>query len=317
MAYKRPEVTGEMNKRGDQLALEVIANGVTAGKKTDTKKALHHAAKWYKTVLNAPAPQKVLIVASPEEAIKAAITATGCDRRSAIRQLIFLNLWTWYPTRAWAALHIRGIDPKAENIHDEVVAFTNEKFQMSKDLHAILCLSKTCIVVEYPVVFAAEYDLKKFRLHRDGGLAIEYGDGTGFGYLNHIEVPDWLTCTPAAELDTLEVMALTNVDARREGLARIERATPGRVAKDIGATVLVAEIKPQIGRWWDYELLDADFKDDKKRVLLKMFDVGSQKYCTERVDEKDDLTGKEIKTISDARAWRKDEDFDILPFVRT
>ena len=309
MSYKRPDITEKMKEEARSLILSVLNNATKVKIKTDIDKARSHIDKFYRAVLKKDGPEKITLVQSPKAAIAAVMELTGVTQKEAAKQIVFLNLWVYWPTRAWAALHIRGIDPTKERIRKEVVRFTEEKFEMSKDVHAILCCSETCFVVEFPVVFQAEFDLKKFKLHRDGGLAIEYSDGTGFGYLNHVEVPDWVACTPPDELNTAKVMAIQNVDVRREGLARIPN---DKKIKDLNAKTISRE-KAGDEPWLDFELLDVDFKDSKTRQVFKALDPSSGKYIFERIEENDER----CKTAIGAAAWRDGEKTYIVPSKRT
>lgn len=307
MNYQTPEITKKMQRQAENLIMNVLKNGNKANIKTDINQATQHIANFYSTVLKRKKPPKnIEIVSSPGAAIKSAMIVTNSSRKDIIKQLIFINLWTYWPTRAWAALHIRKVDPKKEKIRDDIVQFTNEKFEMSKDIHAIICCSDTCFVVEFPKVFSSIYDNKNFKMHRDGGLAIEYLDGTGFAYLNGVEVPDWLACTPVDELNTAKVMAITNVDVRREGLARIPN---DKKIKDLNSKTIDSK-KAGKQKWLHFKLLDVDFKDGRTRRIFRAFDPSSKAYIFERVEDN-------IDKALDAAAWRDGEKTYIIPEQRT
>ena len=58
-------------------------------------------------------------------------------------------------------------------------------------------------------------------LHRDGGPAVKYSTTFALWSLNGVSVPQWLAETPSEQLDCKQVVALANVEQRREGVRKI------------------------------------------------------------------------------------------------
>lgn len=63
-------------------------------------------------------------------------------------------------------------------------------------------------------------------LHRDGGPAVSYRDGTKIHYSNNVVVPEWLACKAPDDIDASKITTLSNVEVRAQfirkvGMARI------------------------------------------------------------------------------------------------
>ena len=166
---------------------------------------------------------------------------------------------------------------------------------------------KAVIVCERPEEIHMLADRRT--LHREGGMAVKFRDGWGIWRLNGIAVPRYIAETPSADLDTKSVMAETNADVRREGLARISNE---KKIRDLGATILHHE-KLGDEPWLDVEILNVDFKDGKTRHVFKALDPASGRHIFERVDEKD----PQCSTARGCAGWRDKERNFIKPSVRT
>ena len=289
------QLTKEQEKFVDDYGLEMLKNGVKAGVKTDRKAAKTAVSVLYKKYLEAPEPDQVVFVDSPEAAIE--IVAKS--------EVQFLNIWTWWVAYYSAGIKILG---ETEGVEKDLIDDLDEYEGITKTLHAVLPCEKICFVIEYPkLISLLNDDLEQFQLHRDGGLAVEYRDGTGFAWLHGVEVPDWVACTPVSKLSVQKIMAEKNVDVRREGLRRIPLA---RLLKDTKAKLLDKVRDAKKGKHWDYQLYELDFGDNKKRVCLRMHDVASDGYPIERVDDS-------CKTVLGALAMRDGEDTYRPPSIRT
>ena len=160
-----------------------------------------------------------------------------------------------------------------------------------------------CILSERPTALHVNEERK---LHNPDGPAVAFKDGFKLFYINGINVPEYIATTPGDELDVLKVLAETNVDVRREGLKKISLE---RVEAATNAKVLDTKKDPS-KPWVDYTLLDMDFKDDKVRKVLKMFNPSAKAYHYERVE--DDIT-----TVNDALAFRDGEEVYVEPQILT
>lgn len=102
--------------------------------------------------------------------------------------------------------------------------------------------------------------LRSGRLHRDGGLAVEYPDGWGVWSLNGVTVPQWLAETPAEALDPQGLVKIDNAQVRSE------------FVRKVGAERLIHQLGgKQIDRRGDYELLRLEFPFEPRVVMaLKM-----------------------------------------------
>lgn len=298
------KLTEKQEKAVDAYGLEMLKNGIKAGVKIDQKKAASAIDILYRKDLDL-SPPKVVFVASPEAALLAASKITGSTPKDLVSEIQWLNLWTWWVAYYHAGIYILG---ETKDVEADLIEELSEYEAMVRELHAILPCEKTCFVIEYPKTVAIkDDDLEKFVLHREGGLALEYSDGTGFAWLNNVEVPKWIATTSPNKISIKKLMAESNVDIRREGLRRVPLARFLKATK----AKLIERIKDAKIKWWDYELYDADFGDGKKRRLLRMFDVASKGYPVERVEENSSVS------VEKALAWRDNEDTYIRPSVRT
>jgi hypothetical protein len=290
------ELTAEQAKKCDDYALEMIKNGIKCGIKTNREKAMSAVHVLYQKYLDIPnGPKEVVFVDSPESAIMLVAKSQKLDPKELIAEVQFLNLWT-----SWVAYYHAGVNILGETggADQELLDNLNEYEGFTKIIHAILPCENVCFVIEYPKVVAIKNnDLDAFKLHRENGLAIEYNDGTGFAWLNGVEVPDYVAVTPGSKLSVKKVMAETNVDVRREGLRRISLS---RLLKDTKAKLLDSLVNKKLGKWCDYQLYDMNLGDGKKRIFLRMFDVASNGRPLERVEDN-------ITTVAAALAWRDGE----------
>jgi hypothetical protein len=300
-----PKLTPEQEKAVDAYGLEMLQNGTKAGIKTDRKKAKEAVSILYKKYLDLPEPEKVVFVDSPEKAIQIVAKSQKKEPKNLVSEVQFLNLWTWWVAYYWVGVNLLK---ETDGVEADLIQGINEYEAITRTIHAVLPCEKICFVIEYPKrISILNNDLEKFQLHQEGGFALEYQDGTGFSWLRGVEVPDWIAVTPASKLSVKKVMAETNVDIRREGLRRIPLA---KLLKDTKAKLLDQEKKPKKGKHWDYQLYEVDLGDQKKRVCLRMYDVASDGYPIERVEDT-------CTTVLQALAMRDGEENYRAPSIRT
>jgi hypothetical protein len=298
-------LTDEQAKQVDAYGLEMLRNGVKCGVKTDRKKAKVAVDVLYRKHLEMDPPKQIKFVDSPEAAIKLVAKANKVEPKTLVNDLIFINLWTWWVAYYSAGINILG---ETKDVEKDLIDDLAEYEAITKTLHAILPCENVCFVIEYPKIVAIkDDDLEKFVLHRENGLALEYLDGTGFAWLNNVEVPDWVATTPASKLSVKKLLAETNVDIRREGLSRVPFA---KIVKDTKAKLLDKLKDLKRGRWCDYALYDVKLGDNKTRRLLRMYDVASKKYPFERVED-------DCETVLQALAMRDGEEAYSFPIDRT
>jgi hypothetical protein len=300
------KLTKEQETQVEAYYQKMLANGIKTKVKTNRKFAKTAIHTLYTKDLDLPSgPKKIVYVASPEAAIKAASKASGVDPKTLVSEIMYINLWTGGIALYHAGVTILG---ETSGVEEDLISDLFEYEEITHNIHAILPCENICYVIEYPTVVAIkDNDLEAFKLHREGGLALEYSDGTGFSWLNGVEVPDYVATTSASKLSVKKLMAETNVDVRREGMRRI---SIDRLLKDTKAKLLDKEKKPKMGKHWDYQLYDMDLGDNKKRVFLRMFDVASKAYTVERVEDT-------CTTVAEALAWRDGEEAYVAPTVRT
>lgn len=295
------ELTAEQTKLVNEYGTLMLLNGIKQGVRVNKARATKHIKKLYKEYLDAAPPEQVIVVDSPEAAIKIVAKSTGKSPESLVDEILYMNLWTW-----WGAYYHAGITILKESSGDaNLDQALIEYEEMTREIHAILPCEKICFVIEYPkAVCLQNNDLEKFVLHKDGGLALEYRDGTGFAWLNGVEVPDWLATTPVEKLSAKKVLAESNTDVRREGLKRMGIAT---ALKKLRAKV----IDKMRGKkaWEHYDLLEADF-GDKKRRFLKMKNPSTGDFLIEQVTDS-------CNTVLEARAMQTRETKYVEPEIIT
>jgi hypothetical protein len=124
-------------------------------------------------------------------------------------------------------------------------------------------------------------------LHKDGGAALEYLDGTKVWALNGVRVPQWLAEKPIEEIDCAEFARLDNVEVRREfvrkvGIERITSALDTKVLDKQGDyELLMVPLGGETGDW----------------PYLKMLNPSIGVWHLEAVD-------KSCTTVKEALTWR-------------
>lgn len=297
-------MTTEQSTQVEQLYQRVLLDGIAAGpeKTTDVESLRQFVDFLYKDFLDCKPPEKLLLVKSEVEAIK--VICEYGDTPQFIKDRIFYA----NAIRSWVEYYYAGVTILGETEGVEKTIL-DQLLLVEKNLplfYALIPCDDTCVFINFPNVIAIkDNDLDKFIVHREQGLAVEYKDGTGLASLNGITVPEYIAMTPREELSVLQVLAETNVDVRREGLAKIGDE---RVMSALPHTVIDVW-KDETKVWCDYKLLDIDLGGNVVRCL-KMYSPADRKYIYEGVDTT-------CKTCKEALAFRDGEATYIGPVVIT
>lgn len=92
-------------------------------------------------------------------------------------------------------------------------------------------------------------------LHKDGGPALSWNDGTKAYFLNGVRVPKWLAEIPAMQIDCARFSKIANVEVRREFVRKvgIERLVTKLGARTIDKQgdyeVIMVDLGGRIGEW--------------------------------------------------------------------
>ena len=217
-------------------------------------------------------------------------------------------------TRIWDQVGNRILNPVADQVLDRVRSqisdfcfgqheadplgvyefFLQEcGFTVCEKLLPLIHIAKHCgwwlpyreavIVSERPVELHRNADGD---LHRDGGPAVLYGDGWGVWALNGVRVPQQLVETPGDRLNPKLVLTEGNVEIRRE---IVRKVGVERLCEGLNARVVDAR--------GDYELLDLDLRDGRRRPYLKMKNPSIGEYHIEGVPP-------DCRSVPEALAWR-------------
>lgn len=268
-----------------------ISEGITTNKKLDKEKVHKCINDLYYNVLNRNMDVPLVYVASPIEACLHFNAANGSEENH-MHDIIFSSY-----NANWVSYYHFGINylGATEGVEPELIKGCNQLHDLIAEIHAILPCDDMCYVIEHPIrVSIKDNDMEKFVLHNINEAAIEYSDGTKLCIFNGVNVPDYFL---KDDLDIVDVLKENDIDVRREGLAKVLARDPLAVEKCSRVVETFKGERP----WEDYQILDVDFRDGKKRICLKMFDVASGKYVIERVE--DDCT-----TVKNALAFRDNED---------
>ncbi len=125
-----------------------------------------------------------------------------------------------------------------------------------------------------------------YDLHCEDGPAIAWRDGYGDFYLNGVAVDEKIVMTPAEKIDAKTILSEKNAEVRREIVRKI--------GIDIVCQRLGAKIMDSLD---DYELLNLDMGDERKRPYLKMLNPSIGVYHVEGVHP-------DCLTVKQALEWR-------------
>ena len=143
-------------------------------------------------------------------------------------------------------------------------------------------LENICIISDRPSII----NMSNKVLHCNGGPAIAYTDGFSVWCLNGVRVTKELAETPAYQLDAHILLRENNAEVRRE------------IVRKIGMERIVAELGAEtLDKQGEYELLNFDLGDGRKRPYLKMLNLSIKTWHLEGVPP-------DIKTVEEALNWR-------------
>ena len=166
----------------------------------------------------------------------------------------------------------------------------DDKYSRILDLYAEI--AKSCgwwypyecavVICEKPI----ECHMKSGLLHNDNGMAIRYNDGFGSWNLNGVMVSRELVESKAEDLDPKILFKEKNAEVRREIVRKIGI---DRIVYKLGAISLDKD--------GDYELLNINIGDSRKRPYLKMKNPSIHTWHLEGVPPR-------IVTVKAALDWR-------------
>ncbi|MCZ6632324.1 MAG: hypothetical protein O7G87_02900, partial [bacterium] len=147
--------------------------------------------------------------------------------------------------------------------------------------------SEVAIVSERPIRL---HQITNGDLHCDGGPAVAYRDGWAGWFLNGVRVPQEIAETPGDQLDPQLVLTERNAEIRRE------------IVRKVGAERLCEALDARVvDAWGDYELLELDLRDNRRRPYLKMKNPSIGVYHIEGVPPV-------CRTVQEALIWRNGTD---------
>ena len=181
-----------------------------------------------------------------------------------------------------------------------------EKYMLYEKLLSygyIYSLKNICFVSEKPIKIKKQNK----RLHADIESALEYADGFSLYRLHGVSVPKWLVMTSADKLDVNKIMAIENVEVRKEaiqkiGLTNLMKKLNGKVLSKMNIYVdknqkVYLKNKEGLNKI-SYELIEVDLKLATKTKMLKMKNPSLEDvYHYEYVSP-------DCKTVKDALKFR-------------
>jgi hypothetical protein len=147
--------------------------------------------------------------------------------------------------------------------------------------------SEAAIVSEKPVALHLN---ASGQLHNEVGPAVLYCDGWAIWALNGVRVPQYVVETPSYRLNPQMVLREANAEVRREIVRKVGIE---RLCEALDATILDA--------WGDYELLNLDLRDGRRRPYLKMKNPSIGVFHIEGV-------APSCRTVQEALVWRNSTD---------
>jgi hypothetical protein len=297
-------LTKEQEEKIENYYQQCLKNGIAVNKEIKIDEVKDYIHKLYTKYLDINPPKEIIIVDSPEAAIKLALEDAeneNMSRKDIVDAILFAN-----QIRHWVAYYFAGVEILKEDLESALKTELYELETFCTKFHAILPASDVAVLIKFPVKCEIkDNDLDKFVLHCEDDFAIKYADGTGYGYLNGIKVDDYIATTPKEELDVFKVLKVENVDSRREGLLKIG---PERVAKELSKDAKVLDTQGGDELWNDYALIEVDFGNDLKAKCLKMFCVSRDAYIYEFVAD-------DCKTVKEALIFRDPDTNEDIPCV--
>jgi hypothetical protein len=165
------------------------------------------------------------------------------------------------------------------------------------EIHWACFFPEIAFISDYPKAINRN---TRTQLHCETGPALEYRDTYALYYLNGVPVTKQIIETKPDDFTKEMVLGEANVDVRRELFRKIGIEN---FLKKIGGATIHA--------YKDYELIEVDFQDGKRRLGLKMKNPSaSTRVHFERVADT-------CKTVQEALAWRNGMTEFVEPKVLT
>jgi len=200
--------------------------------------------------------------------------------RSQVGSLILPYLWGHFDAGYFSYVDfmrhigVRGISQKYD------------VYESTKKLGFVYPLDKICLVSDRP----NEINMLDGVLHRDGGPAVSYLDGTKVWCLNGVRVPKELAELHHSAINPKILLKEKNAEVRRE------------IVRKIGIERICDELNAKcVDSKGDYELLMLDIGDNNIRPYLKMRNPSLGIYHIEGVHPN-------IRDIDAALKWRNGTD---------
>jgi len=124
-------------------------------------------------------------------------------------------------------------------------------------------LSTDTVIDSYPM----DFDEHQIVVHRDGGFAVEFPDGSHVAALNGVWVPDWLATERDSDIDPRRIKELRNVEVRREFVRKVGIE---RVFQALGGELIDEETFHSETGAHHYQLVDLKVEKDGEWRYLKM-----------------------------------------------
>jgi len=265
---------------------EYVKMGLEMGLSTkpiNKTKAKSYVKKLYKFMGKENKNPQVIFVKGPMEAWKK-VEEIYNQKLEFVWPYLDGQFWSCYV--AWINYYKDVVKIKIDidsSIIEELVEFGN-----------IYPLEDHCIISER----MSECHHNANGLHREGGPAVQYADGTKIWSLNGVIVPQWLAETPHGKLDPKEFAKITNAEVRREFVRKVGIE---RICNTLGGKVLDKQD--------NYELHEIDLGGTTgKWPYLKMLNPSIGVWHMECVD-------KTCKSVKDAIRFRNQS--DIEPIILT
>jgi hypothetical protein len=276
----------------------------------DTKRAnrpkAEEAAKAAYEVAGLIPPTTFEWVDSPVAAIKLLTDKYGLSKSDAINSFAYGNQEAGYLSFYDYMLQVVGIKD-CEKLQPLMNLAEECGWWCPFDTVAIMC--------EKPIRTTMMNEL----LHNDYMAAIEYADGYKIYALRGVVVPEWVVLTPANEMNPKDVLAITNVDVRREAMRKIgldrlfvqlEKKTLDKATAYIDPSTnkfvmpkTAKEITEAIKSGLilnEYELVELQLSEDYSGKFLKMSNPSIEAVHVEGVPN-------EVTTVLEAIAFRNGE----------
>jgi hypothetical protein len=171
-----------------------------------------------------------------------------------------------------------------------------------------------CICVERPAeVHVEDAANNRKRAHCTTGPAFLFRDGWPIYFLHGIVVPSWVVETKPEEMDAKKVLALTNIDQRREAIRKM------------GIDLFVSRAgAKELHKEGAYSLLEVSFGEDRKGRYLKMLNPsigiwhveGVPPTCqtvAEALHARKPKWMQEIPVSNDGADWEQQGDVVLVP----